>query len=141
TSSTTPARSCSTVTRRPGPDVPDRGHPMRSPMRTLTRRVFLRGSAAGAIALGLAADLAPAAARAHIGTPLLMGDEASSLAELSASLTGAVLLPADPGYDRASTPANGRYRDIRPLAVAQCADEADVATCVNWCRASGVPPV
>jgi FAD/FMN-containing dehydrogenase len=110
-------------------------------MRTLTRRDFLRRRAAGAIVLGLAVGLAPATARARVGTPLSMDDDTRSLAELSARLTGAVLLPDEPGYDTASTPANGRYRDIRPMAVAQCANEPDIVTCVNWCRASGVPPV
>jgi FAD/FMN-containing dehydrogenase len=30
---------------------------------------------------------------------------------------------------------------VRPVAVAECADEADVVTCVNWVRRNGVMPV
>ena len=43
-----------------------------------------------------------------------------------------MLLPGDKGYDAASAPANGRYNGIRPFAVAQCTDQADVVTCVTW---------
>ncbi|MBV9579975.1 MAG: FAD-binding oxidoreductase [Chloroflexi bacterium] len=113
-------------------------------MRTFTRRDFLRGTAAAAatIALGLTAGLGASEASAQAASPGINGgDTASGLTELSGLLTGTLLLPTDAGYDPASTPANGRYRNIRPIAVAQVADEADIVTCVNWCRRMGVAPV
>jgi FAD/FMN-containing dehydrogenase len=110
-------------------------------MRTFTRRDFLRGSLAGAIALGLTAGLRTAGVAAQSVAPGSAGGNARSLAELAALLSGALLLPTDAGYDPASSPANGRYSDIRPIAVAQIADEADVMTSVNWCRRNGVAPV
>jgi FAD/FMN-containing dehydrogenase len=108
-------------------------------LRFYSRRAFIRdaGVALGALTLarlrnGAAAMPVSAASRR---------EQASALADLAQRLTGNVLLPGDPGYDAASAPANGRYRGIRPLAVAQCADEQDVVTSVNWSRENGIPPV
>lgn len=63
------------------------------------------------------------------------------LEELCRRLDGTLLLPGDPGYCKAAQTANGRYHDILPLAVAQCAGEDDVVTCVQWCIEYGVQPV
>jgi FAD/FMN-containing dehydrogenase len=64
-----------------------------------------------------------------------------ALRNLRRHLKGRLLLPGDPDYLKESAPANGRYRSIRPIAVAECADEDDVVTCVNWVRENGVAPV
>jgi len=108
-------------------------------MDKLSRRDFLRAGAAGAAALG-AGGL-----EAFEGVP---ADAASrrppsrnALRELQRKLKGKLLLPGDPGYLAASAPANGRYRFIRPIAVAECANEQDVVTCVKWVRRNEVMPV
>ena len=66
---------------------------------------------------------------------------AGAIDDLRQRLHGTVLAPGDPGYDAAGLPANGRYLAIRPAAIAQCADEDDVVTCIQWSRENGVPPV
>lgn len=105
-------------------------------MVTTTRRSFL----AGAVALGAAAATGglawkPRRASAQDAVP------PGALADLRRRLNGTLILPADSAYDSASAAANGRYLDIRPAAVARCADEADVVTCVQWCNENGVKPV
>jgi hypothetical protein len=112
-------------------------------VNTLSRRDLLRTGSAVALGLGLGArSRIPPSVRAT-GTPVpsASGVDGNALDDLRKRLKGRLLLPGDAGYDAASAPANGRYRDIRPIAVAQCADESDVVTCVNWCRDQGVPPV
>jgi FAD/FMN-containing dehydrogenase len=77
-----------------------------------------------------------------LATPIANASpESSALEDLRKRLKGTLLLPGDDGYEKASEPANGRYRSTRPVAIAQCADESDVVTCVNWSRDNGVPPV
>jgi FAD/FMN-containing dehydrogenase len=105
---------------------------------TIDRRPFLR-AAAGALGLGAAVATGARPARGKEIRPPPAGSGA--LDELRRSLTGPLLLPGDAGYDAASAPANGRFGDIRPIAVARCADERDVATCVRWSAQTGVPPV
>ena len=109
-------------------------------MNELSRRELLRGAATGAVGLYLpfAADARSAAwqaraARARVST--------RALQELRRTLRGDLLLPGDPAYDVAMTPANSRYDGIKPIAVAQCLSEGDVVTSVNWARAHDVAPV
>lgn len=64
-----------------------------------------------------------------------------ALDDLERRLDGQLLRPGDSGYDAASLPANGRYAGTRPAAVAQCAGENDVVTCIRWSNENGVPPV
>ena len=54
-------------------------------------------------------------------------------------LTGRVIAPGDPDYDRARTIVPGGY-DRRPAVVAQVADAADVSRTVGAARDSGLPP-
>ncbi len=56
-------------------------------------------------------------------------------------LKGSLLLPGSPEYEAASQPANTRFDEIRPMAVARCADERDVATCIRWSHKHRVQPV
>ncbi|MGH9276507.1 MAG: FAD-binding oxidoreductase [Acidimicrobiales bacterium] len=97
-------------------------------MADLTRRQLLRAAAATALAVKLGACSTD---RNH----------QRALDDLRKRMKGTLLLPGDSGFVTATLPANGRYNDIFPMAVAQCADEADVATCVTWSRENGVPPV
>jgi FAD/FMN-containing dehydrogenase len=104
-------------------------------MTTISRRSLL----AGATGLGLTAATEriwkPRRAAAQDAVP------SSALNDLRQRLNGTLILPQDSAYDSASAPANGRYLDIRPAAIARCADEADVVTCVNWCNETGIRPI
>ncbi|MCI4339733.1 MAG: FAD-binding oxidoreductase [Thermoplasmata archaeon] len=57
--------------------------------------------------------------------------------ELRAGLRGALLLPADPGYEAARHLFNAMV-DRRPAAIAQCVGTADVVHAVNFARAQGL---
>jgi FAD/FMN-containing dehydrogenase len=108
----------------------------------MTRRTFLRTGAAATLGLSGAIELGPnvrpaSRHRASAQTP----EMGSALDDLRARLNGTLILPGDSGYLAASAPANGRYLEIRPMAIARCADEADVVTCIDWCNENGVSPV
>ena len=55
------------------------------------------------------------------------------IGELGARLGGEVLLPDDPGYDRARTVWNAAI-DKRPALIVQCANAADVSEAVRFAR-------
>jgi FAD/FMN-containing dehydrogenase len=65
----------------------------------------------------------------------------SPLGKLRKRLRGRLLVPGDRGFEAAVAPANGRYRDVIPIAAALCADEHDVVACVDWSRRYGIQPV
>jgi FAD/FMN-containing dehydrogenase len=107
-------------------------------MRRMSRRDLLRAGAvgaAGALAAGAGWELL---AGSSVPVPRV---KPGDLKKLRQQLKGRLLLPGDPGYLKESAPANGRYRSIRPIAVAECADEEDVVTSINWVRENGVPLV
>jgi FAD/FMN-containing dehydrogenase len=106
----------------------------------LTRRDLLRSGAAGALGLWLpfAADARSASWHARTASTRV---SRQAMRQLWRALRGAVLVPGDPAYDLASTPANARFDAIKPLAVAQCLDERDVISCIAWCREHDVQPV
>ena len=108
-------------------------------MTRINRRSFLRGGMAAAIGLGSGTGAGLVWKPRRIAAQ--EGVEPAALADLRARLNGTLMLPGDSGYPSASAPANGRYLDIRPAAVARCADEADVVTCITWCNEHGVAPV
>jgi FAD/FMN-containing dehydrogenase len=111
-------------------------------VNTTSRRDFLRTGSAAALGMGLGIGLKRSAFAQDVATPEAgVGQLSGPLDDLRKRLKGKLLLPGDPGYDAASAPANGRYRTIRPIAVAQCADENDVVTCVKWSGENGIPPV
>ena len=62
---------------------------------------------------------------------------AAAYEELAAAVRGDLIMPADPGYDRARAVYNAMI-DKRPAAVVRCRDTADVITCVRFARAHGV---
>jgi FAD/FMN-containing dehydrogenase len=108
-------------------------------MGHVSRRDFLRTGSAAALGIGVSSAVGGwLTAAPALGAP---GDDTKALKDLARQLNGPLLLPGDAAYDAASAPANGRYRMVRPAAVAQCADEADVVTCVKWSRKTGVPLV
>lgn len=106
-------------------------------MATLTRRSFLTGAAA----LGAAASTGGLAWKPRRASAEATPVPTSAFNDLRRRLNGSLILPGDSAYDSASAPANGRYLDIRPAAIARCADEADVITCIKWCNETGSKPV
>ena len=57
---------------------------------------------------------------------------------LAADVRGEVLLPGDPGYDRARRVYNAEH-DRRPAAVVRAADVGDVMAAVNYARTRSLP--
>ena len=105
-------------------------------MRRMSRRDLLRAGAlgaAGVVAAGAGWELLAGSAEPQT--------KAGDLKDLQKKLKGRLLLPGDPDFLKESAPANGRYRSIRPIAVAECLNEADVVTAINWTRENGVPLV
>jgi len=110
----------------------------------LTRREVLKSAGVAAAGLGLSSVVGACGTSEKKSAPRTNAAKTETdkaLKDLRKRLTGTLLLPGDPGFDKAGESANGRYEDVRPLAIAQCADEADVVTCVNWSRQNGIPPV
>ena len=103
-------------------------------MDKVDRRDFLL---AGSAAAGLAALAGAWAGRGETADAA----RRAPLDQLRRKLRGRLLVPGEPGYEAASAPANGRYDAIRPLAVAVCADEHDVVSCVDWARRYRIRPV
>ena len=64
--------------------------------------------------------------------------ETAKIADLKASLRGELIEPKDAGYEEARALYNGMI-DKRPLAIARCADVADVIAAVNWGRDNDLP--
>ncbi|QTR04915.1 FAD-dependent oxidoreductase [Saccharothrix algeriensis] len=58
---------------------------------------------------------------------------------LRRGLAGRLVLPGDADYDRARSPQNTVYAHRRPAAVALCADESDVARCLEFASAERLP--
>jgi FAD/FMN-containing dehydrogenase len=69
------------------------------------------------------------------GNPMELGGK--HVDALKASLRGTVHLAGSPGYDDARALWNGMI-DRRPALVARCLGVADVVTCVNFARESGI---
>ncbi|WP_394619033.1 FAD-binding oxidoreductase [Lentzea sp. JNUCC 0626] len=68
-----------------------------------------------------------------------MAAPALDFTALAAELRGEVVLPADPGYDRAVQLQIAEYDAVAPACVAYCADEHDVAAGLRFARERGVP--
>jgi hypothetical protein len=64
--------------------------------------------------------------------------ETANIADLKTSLRGELIEPKDAGYEEARALYNGMI-DKRPLAIARCADVADVIAAVNWGRDNALP--
>jgi FAD/FMN-containing dehydrogenase len=96
----------------------------------LSRRDFLRMSAAGAVALGAGVPVAGA-------EPL----PRAQLRALRAAVRGPVRAPGDGGYNAARLVFNTRFDGIRPPAVVRVRDVADVQAVVRWADRFDVPLV
>ncbi|EMF02172.1 twin-arginine translocation pathway signal [Streptomyces mobaraensis NBRC 13819 = DSM 40847] len=95
----------------------------------IDRRSFLVGTGGAA----LAATALTGAAQAGTGTA---GTRWTRLAD---RLRGRLVLPSDADYRRAKQLYQVQFDAISPQAVAYCASAADVAACVRFARAHGIP--
>src|SRR3954447_25394090 len=93
--------------------------------RMLSRRTFVQGA--------LAALLLPAEAEAALPP--------AQLRALRATVRGRVLVPGNSGYNAARVVFNKRYDAVRPPAVVQARDAADVLATVRWADRFDVPLV
>ena len=100
----------------------------------MDRRDFLR---TGAFVFGSMAASAPvmAAFRRAIGSGNLSD---ASIQALSDSLNGSLILQTSTDFSSAVKVYNSRFNDMRPMAIARCADAADAATCMEWCIAHDI---
>jgi FAD/FMN-containing dehydrogenase len=98
---------------------------------TLSRRDFLRASAAGAVLLGGGLPLEAQAA----GLPR------AQLRALRDAVRGPVFAPGNPGYNRARLVFNRRFDGIHPPAVVQPRSAADAQAVVRWANRFDVPLV
>ncbi len=94
----------------------------------ITRRDFVRRSAAGAILLGVGATPAEADRLPR-----------SQVRALRNAVRGRVLTPGSNGYDAARVVFNRRYDGVRPPAVVRVRDRADVQAVVRWAERFDVP--
>jgi FAD/FMN-containing dehydrogenase len=97
---------------------------------TLSRRDFLRASAAGAVVLGGGLPLEAQAALPR-----------AQLRALRDAVRGPVFAPGNPGYNRARLVFNRRFDGIRPPAVVQPLSAADAQAVVRWANRFDVPLV
>jgi FAD/FMN-containing dehydrogenase len=97
---------------------------------SMTRRDFTRSSAAGLVLLGLGARPAEADRL-----------PAAQVRALRAAVRGRVLVPGNSGYNGARVIFNTRYDGVRPPAVVQVRDPADVQAVVRWADRYDVPLV
>ena len=97
-----------------------------------SRRTFLVGAGRFATASALT-SIVPFPAAAEAGSRRI---EASALKDLAGAVQGGVVLPDDPFFGDYARPNNLRFRTL-PTAIARCASEKDVQTCVAWVRKHG----
>ena len=99
----------------------------------ISRRTFLRRSAAGAALLGMGAlpDVTAEAARLP----------RAQLRALERAVRGRVLAPGESGYNAARVVFNRRFDGIRPPAVVRVRDAADVRAVVRWANRYDMPLV
>src|SRR3954471_14869945 len=95
----------------------------------ISRRALLVKGAAGALALAT-----PEAAWASRLT-------STQLKALRRAVRGRVLVPGASGYDAARVVFNTRWDSVKPPAVVQVADAADVRALVHWADRFNVPLV
>jgi FAD/FMN-containing dehydrogenase len=86
-------------------------------------------------------ELIGAAALAGLGLAELDRLPASQVRALRDAVRGRVLVPGNGGYDGARFVFNRRYDGVRPPAVVQVRDAADVRAVVQWAERFSVPLV
>jgi FAD/FMN-containing dehydrogenase len=94
----------------------------------MSRREFARTSAAGLVLLGIGARPAEA--------DRLPRNQVRALRD---AVRGRVLTPGNSGYNVAREVFNRRYAGVRPPAVVQVRDRADVQAVVRWAERFDVP--
>jgi FAD/FMN-containing dehydrogenase len=57
---------------------------------------------------------------------------------LEAAISGDVILPGSPGYDRAYPALNARFDDVRPQSVVRCRSSEDVAETIRFAHRHGM---
>ena len=95
---------------------------------TMSRREFAQRSAAGLVLLGIGA-------RAAQADPLPQ----AQIRALRDAVRGRVLTPGNAGYNAGRLIFNRRYDGVRPPAVVQVRDRADVQAVVRWADRFDVP--
>jgi FAD/FMN-containing dehydrogenase len=116
------------ATRQPGPDD---GISLHDRHRfALSRRRFLRAAAGATLGAGLPAWLG--------GCASLPESAAPAWKALAAALRGPLLMPGAVEFAERAAPWALQYAATLPQGIAQCANEADVRTCVLWARANGI---
>jgi FAD/FMN-containing dehydrogenase len=95
----------------------------------LSRRSLIRASAS---------LTAAAALTATTGGLVLATGTAVPWNTLRTALTGLLVLPEDTGYDTARQLQLAQYDAVHPQAVAYCATETDVATCIRFAQDNGL---
>jgi FAD/FMN-containing dehydrogenase len=119
------------------------------------RRQFLRRTAAAAVTATSAAILGSIAGcdrqAGRASTPPTRTTPPSSSttevldpaawASLATALTGRLVMPTSPAYAQAKLVYNLRFSAIDPVAVAYCAEPADVQRCIDFARTHGVTPI
>src|SRR5512144_758230 len=88
---------------------------------SMSRREFARCSAAGLVLLGIGARPAEAGRLPR-----------AQVRALREAVRGHVLVQGNDGYDSARLILNRRYDGVRPPAVVQVRDRADVQAVVRW---------
>lgn len=100
---------------------------------TVSRRRFLQ---TGALVTGAAATTGLAPVAAWAAPPR---SAAKALAALGRELHGRMIFPGEQGYLMAAWPNNARWAHVYPQAIAMCADDQDVQSCVAMARDEGIP--
>jgi FAD/FMN-containing dehydrogenase len=99
----------------------------------ITRRDFVRKSAAGVASLALAGCDRPS-------RDLAIATDADAIRRLRASLSGRLLVPGNSDYDAARRVAWWNpATDKHPAMLAQCVRDDDVARCIEFGRRHGFP--
>jgi len=116
---------------------------MNSPM---DRRQFLRRTGVLAVSAGSAALLGAAAGCTRSAAPVpppapttLPVTGPPNWADLAQTVSGSVVVPADPSYANAKLLYNEQFDGIKPAAIALCSTPSDVQRCVDFARQHGVP--
>jgi len=101
----------------------------------ISRRGFLKLSSAFA-ALSVTSRASSETLARATGEDRLIS--ASALTDLRQSLSGSLITPGDTGYELMYLPNNLVYRGIKPIGIAICKNEDDIAKSLRWCRKHNV---
>jgi FAD/FMN-containing dehydrogenase len=98
----------------------------------ISRRALIQGAATTAVLAGTSvAGAATAPWAAASATP--------NWSQLAGRLVGTLVLPSNSAYPTDKQIAWGAYNSINPAAIAYCANAGDVAQCLLFAQANGIP--